>query len=101
MSPQVFGPYKILERIGHVAYRLKLPEGAQIHPTFYVSLLKKCSDSSITPVHPLEAMINAERIRELEAILDCKMIQRKGRAVTEVLIRWKNEGSVEDSWEDW
>ncbi|GJW88524.1 putative reverse transcriptase domain-containing protein [Tanacetum coccineum] len=36
-------PFEILKRIGHVAYRLRLPkELSSVHDTFYVSNLKKC-----------------------------------------------------------
>nr|GFA51123.1 putative reverse transcriptase domain-containing protein [Tanacetum cinerariifolium] len=37
------GPFEILERIGPVAYRLRLPEElSSVHDTFHVSNLKKC-----------------------------------------------------------
>ncbi|GKE87363.1 putative reverse transcriptase domain-containing protein, partial [Tanacetum coccineum] len=49
LAPRYVGPFEILERIGLVAYRLRLPEElSSVHDTFHVSNLKKClADASL------------------------------------------------------
>nr|GEZ70368.1 putative reverse transcriptase domain-containing protein [Tanacetum cinerariifolium] len=49
LAPRFVGPFEILERIGLVAYRLRLPEElSSVHDTFHVSYLKKClADSNL------------------------------------------------------
>ncbi|GJV80061.1 putative reverse transcriptase domain-containing protein [Tanacetum coccineum] len=43
LNPRYIGPFKILDRVGTLAYRLELPEQlSRVHSTFYVSILKKC-----------------------------------------------------------
>ncbi|GKE73214.1 putative reverse transcriptase domain-containing protein [Tanacetum coccineum] len=43
LAPRFVGPFQITERIGLIAYRLRLPEKLNgVHDTFHVSNLKKC-----------------------------------------------------------
>nr|GFC95866.1 putative reverse transcriptase domain-containing protein [Tanacetum cinerariifolium] len=43
LNPRYVGPFKVLERVGDVAYMLDLPEElSRVHNMFYVSNLKKC-----------------------------------------------------------
>ncbi|WMV29321.1 hypothetical protein MTR67_022706 [Solanum verrucosum] len=53
LNHRYVGPYKILKRIGKVAYELELPTKlAAVHPVFHISLLKKCvgDPASIVPL---------------------------------------------------
>ncbi|GKE00950.1 hypothetical protein Tco_1388933 [Tanacetum coccineum] len=43
LNPRYVGPFKVLEKVGSVAYKLELPqELSRVHNTFRVSNLKKC-----------------------------------------------------------
>ncbi|KAM3253811.1 hypothetical protein ACQJBY_047733 [Aegilops geniculata] len=98
LSYRFFGPYKIIARVNNVAYKLQLPEHAQIHPVFHVSQLRKAlvpgtTASSNLPVHsdipvvPLKIMLHRWR-------------QHQGAMVEQILVRWSNPAALEDSWED-
>ena len=41
LSQRYYGPFKVLKRVGEVAYKLELPESSLLHPMFHVTVLKK------------------------------------------------------------
>ena len=47
ISPRFFGPYKVLQWVGHVAYKLELPVDSKIHHVFHVLCLQKKLGESI------------------------------------------------------
>ncbi|GKC70422.1 hypothetical protein Tco_1116305, partial [Tanacetum coccineum] len=70
LAPRYVGPFEILERIGLVAYRLRLPEELNsVHDTFYVSNLKKCLGNANLHV-PLNEIKIDKTLRFVEAPIE-------------------------------
>lgn len=101
LSPRYFGPYRILECIGKVAYKLDLPPTARIHPTFHVSLLKKkvgAHVSSSTQLPPLQP--DGQVIWQPEQILSRGLFKRNNKPITRWLIKWLGLPVEDATWED-
>lgn len=96
-SPRYYGPYEIEERIGPVAYKLKLPVDSKVHPVFHASLLKKSVAPTVT-FQPLPACMNEEWLLEAEQEF-AKEIRRNDKNEWEVLVKWKGLPDFENSWE--
>ncbi|KAL4361032.1 hypothetical protein GQ457_04G005470 [Hibiscus cannabinus] len=99
LAPKWFGPFQIIDRVGKVAYKLKLPDNSKVHPVFHVSQLKKQIGSepvqSELPVVDADGSISKEPMR----ILDRRMVKMGNMVVTEVLVEWSNSFPEDATWE--
>ena len=48
LSPKYYGLYKVLQKIGTMAYKLELLVSSQVHPVFHVSCLRKVIGENLT-----------------------------------------------------
>ena len=96
LSPRFFGSYKVLQRVGLVAYKLELPSSTSIHPVFYVSQLKQALGSN-DHSQPLPSLLDAnlEWLVETESVLGVCTTTHGN----EVLIQWKVLPPFEATWE--
>ncbi|GKB22432.1 putative reverse transcriptase domain-containing protein, partial [Tanacetum coccineum] len=101
-NPRYIGPFKILAKVGMVAYRLELPEKLSgVHSTFYVSNLKKCfSDEPLA--NPLDEIHIDDKLNFIEEpveILDREVKRLKQSHIPIVKVRWKSRRGPEFTWE--
>ncbi|XP_021979912.1 uncharacterized protein LOC110876036 [Helianthus annuus] len=64
LSKRFYGPFKILERIGLVAYRLELPYGSKVHPLFHISLLREAHGNP-APIPLPQVSDTADQLEEI------------------------------------
>ncbi|GKE48689.1 hypothetical protein Tco_1479947 [Tanacetum coccineum] len=80
LNPRYIRPFKILERIGLMAYKLELPEElSNVYTTFHVSNLKKClsNESLVIPMKELQLDNKLNFIEEPVEIMDREVKQLK------------------------
>ncbi|GJS72862.1 putative reverse transcriptase domain-containing protein [Tanacetum coccineum] len=66
LKPRYVGPFKVLEKVGSIAYKLELPqELSRVHNTFHVSSLKKCYSDEALAV-PLEGLHIDDKLHFVE-----------------------------------
>ena len=102
LSPRYCGLFKILKRIGDVAYKLELSESSQVHPVFHVSKLKKS-------VHGLENVVSLKVLVDLieppqmphepEKVLRYFDRQTRHKVHQEVLVKWIDRDEEAATWE--
>ena len=59
LSPKYYGPYKVLQKTGTMAYKLELPASSPVYPIFHVSFLKKVISENL-PVQTILPELNEE-----------------------------------------
>jgi len=91
LSPRYYGPYKVLQKIGSMAYKLELPVSSQVRPIFHVSCLKKVIGDKI-PSQTIFLKLDEEgkSILELEKISKTRTKRLQNRVITMYLIKLKN-----------
>ncbi|GKF57861.1 hypothetical protein Tco_0171398 [Tanacetum coccineum] len=96
------GPFEILERIGLVAYRLRLPEELSgVHDTFHVSNLKKClADASLhVPLDEIKVDKTLCFVKEPVEIMDREVKSLKCSRILLVNVRWNSNRGLKFTWE--
>ena len=102
LSPRYCGPFKILKKIGDVAYRIELLEDIRAHPVFHVSKLKRM-------LHPLENIVSpnilVEFIKPLAAPHEPERVLRftdrrtRHSVYKEALVKWADSKDEASTWE--
>ncbi|VFQ73466.1 unnamed protein product [Cuscuta campestris] len=101
LSLRFYCPFEVLERIGPVAYRLKLPEPSRVHPIFHVSVLRhfrRGTNTAPTLPLPLE-LVDGQTPSVPVKVLGRRRILRPGTPVDQCLVEWSDGGVADATWE--
>ncbi|XP_066333772.1 uncharacterized protein [Miscanthus floridulus] len=98
---QFYGPYKVLQRVGKVAYKLELPEGSRIHPVIHVSQLKKHIPKDVAVTKDLTSVsTDPFQVQLPMKILQTQVIQGGANMINQVLVQWSSVPEEMATWED-
>ena len=98
LSFKFFGPFRIVARVGKVAYRLELPPESRVHPVFHVSQLKEFigRTNQVSPVLPSPDSVFQIPVR----VLLRRVRQQGDRTLTQVKVQWSGDSEDQATWED-
>ncbi|GJW60319.1 hypothetical protein Tco_0109654, partial [Tanacetum coccineum] len=98
LNPHYIRPFKILAKVGTVAYRLELPEKlSRVHSTFHVSKLKKCmaDEPLVIPLDEIQVDDKLNIIEEPVEIMDREVKRLKQSCIPIVKVRWNSKRGLE------
>nr|GEX92339.1 putative reverse transcriptase domain-containing protein [Tanacetum cinerariifolium] len=101
LNPRYIELFKILAKVGTVAYRLELPKQlSRIHSTFYVSNQKKCLSDEPLAIALDEIHVDDKLnfIEEAVEIMDCEVKRLKQSHIPIVKVRWNSRRGLEYTW---
>ena len=98
LSPKLFGSYKVIAKIGQIAYKLELLENSTIHPVFHVSQLKKAMVEHEEDRNDVPCLTeNHEYWRDIPEEVYGYSKNKAGS--WDVLVQWKGLPQHEATWE--
>ena len=95
LGPKYAGPFQVLERVGDVAYRLRLLDGARIHDVFHVGVLKPFRGPPPQGEPVLPPLRHGRSLRQPDKVLRLEL----RRGVWHVLVAWAGMPTSEATWE--
>ncbi|GJV25822.1 putative ribonuclease H-like domain-containing protein [Tanacetum coccineum] len=102
LNPCYIGPFKIIAKVGTVAYHLELPERlSRVHSTFHVSKLKKCMADKLLaiPLDEIQVDDKLHFIKEPVEIMDREVKHLNQSRIPIVKVRWNYRRGPEFTWE--
>ncbi|GJW20065.1 putative reverse transcriptase domain-containing protein [Tanacetum coccineum] len=102
LNPRYVGPFKVLGKVGEVAYKLELPEElSRVHNTFHVSNLKKCyaDEPLAVPLDGLHFDDKLQFVEEPVEIVDREVKRLKRSRIPLIKVRWNSKRGPEFTWE--
>ncbi|GKC82771.1 hypothetical protein Tco_1138488 [Tanacetum coccineum] len=102
LNPRYIGPFKILAKVGMLAYRLELPEQLRrVYSTFHDSNLKKCfvDEPLAIPLDEIQTDDKLNFIEEPVKIMDQEVKRLKQSRILIMKVRWNSRRGPEFTWE--
>lgn len=100
LARRFYGPFEVVERIGPVAYRLKLPPGSRIHDVFHVSLFRPFVEGAVQEVTEYPSLFaRGKPVARPIKLQATRSVMRGGSMIEEGLILWDDDGGQQPSWE--